>query len=212
MFLMDFIFSIKGGSAVFTYLNETERIAVNQIAFSADAVWEVAEDESFEASLPVIWDERILSSIDIGKYDIYYICTHPCRMGQYNSVTDFKKVWKLANLPEGIKDGAYDTDEGRIYWGVYKTRGEEGFRKHLSPTMILSLHAAEPMDLDALYCLWKKYHLGFGDALPEQLVSELNPTAKHRYIFHYANVISSPVLQIWGPNAGSVFSRRISNQ
>lgn len=124
---------------MFVYLNETERVSKNKITFSAEAVLEVEANETFEAPVPAIWDKQILGSVDIDQYDIYYICTHPRRTGQYNRITDFKRVWKLANLPEGIRDGAYDTDEGRIYWGVYKARGEAEFRKHLSPTMILSL-------------------------------------------------------------------------
>ena len=113
----------------------------------------------------------------------------------------------LANLPEGIRDGAYDTDEGRIYWGVYKARGEAEFRKHLSPTMILSLRAEKPPELDSLYALWKKYRIGFDDVLPEELVNELNPAANKRYILHYANVMSNPTLEIWGANADTIFSR-----
>lgn len=192
---------------MFVYSNESEQISENRIVFSADAVLEVEEDESFEAPVPTLWDDRILRGVDVDQYDIYYICTHPRRTGQYNSVTDFKKVWKLSNLPEGISDGAYDTDEGRVYWGVYKTRGEEGFRKHLSPTLLLSPRAAEPLNSDWLYGLWKKYRLGFDDALPEPLVNELNPAANHCYLLHYAHVLSSPSLEIWGLNAGTVFSQ-----
>ena len=206
-FLMDFIFSIKGGSAVFAYLNETERTAKNKIIFSVEAVLEVGEDESFDAPVPVIWDERILGGIDIDRYDIYYICTHARRTGQYNRVTDFKRIWKLANLPDGIWDGTYDTDEGRVYWGMYRARGEAEFRRHLSPTMLLSLRMEKPTEPDSLYALWKKYRIGFDDDLPEELVNELNPAANRRYILHYANVISNPTLEIWGANADTIFSR-----
>lgn len=192
---------------MFVYSNESEQISENRIVFSADAVLEVEEDESFEAPVPALWDDRILRGIDVDQYDIYYICTHPRRTGQYNSVIDFKKVWKLSNLPKGILDGAYDADEGRVYWGVYKARGEEGFRKHLSPTLLLSPRAAEPLNPDSLYALWKKYRLGFGDALPEPLVNELNPAKNSRYLLHYAHVLSNPSLEIWGPNADTVFSQ-----
>lgn len=192
---------------MFVYLNETERVSKNKITFSAEAVLEVEANETFEAPVPAIWDKQILGSVDIDQYDIYYICTHPRRTGQYNRITDFKRVWKLANLPEGIRDGAYDTDEGRIYWGVYKARGEAEFRKHLSPTMILSLRAEKPLELDSLYALWKKYRIGFDDVLPEELVNELNPAANKRYILHYANVMSNPTLEIWGANADTIFSR-----
>lgn len=192
---------------MFVYLNETERTAKNKITLSAEAVLEVETDESFEVPVPAIWDKQILSSVDIDQYDIYYICTHPRRTGQYNRITDFKRIWKLANLPEGIRDGAYDADEGRIYWGVYKARGEAGFKKHLSPTVLLSPCTEKPPELDSLYALWKKYRIGFDDVLPEELVNELNPVANKHYILHYANVMSNPTLEIWGANADAIFSR-----
>lgn len=195
---------------MFRYLNESEQASKDKIVFSAEAVLEVGADESFGVPVPAIWDERILGNIDIDRYDIYYICTHARRTGQYNRVTDFKRVWKLANLPEGIWDGAYDTGEGRVYWGVYRSRGEAAFRRHLSPTMLLSPRAEKPPEPDSLYSIWKKYRTGFDGVLPEGLVNELNPAANGQYVLHYANVISKPTLEIWGVNAGVIFPRRNS--
>ncbi len=193
---------------MFIYLNEIELAADNMLTLRADSILEVEENESFIVPYPTIWDDQILRSINIDEYDIYYICTHSCRFGQYNRVTDFKKVWKLENIPSGIKDGFYDVDEGRVYWGVYKTHGEKGFRMHLSSTTILSLRSSQSQDLDLIYKFWKEKRLGFNKPLSDQLINDLGLLVNDSYVLHYNGSYSTPILKIYGSNANSVFASR----
>ncbi len=121
--------------------------ACNRVSIEANACiqFEKSDDESIPIGTPALWDEALMLKIDIDKCRIYHICCIFVPNGMYSRITDYKKIWKLADIPPGFYDGAYTTDHGKMYFGITLGKGMDCFMADTSNLMIL---VPEGLDFD----------------------------------------------------------------
>ena len=80
------------------------------------------EDDDFisDCKVPKFFDELIekyLSLDNFHGYSIFTLC-----VSNHNKISDYKKIWKLGGYDKkGIYEGFYDTNNGRIYFGIVDT-------------------------------------------------------------------------------------------
>lgn len=65
--------------------------------------------------------------IDFSNYDVYFLCFFEVPNGSYNTVTNYKGIWGLANLPKGIYNAYYQTSKGRMYFVILKVSDAQSF-------------------------------------------------------------------------------------
>lgn len=123
-----------------TFKMETQ---TDYVKLSAEAIIQFKDvrdelyGQCFSFGTPKCWDDAFLEKINILLYDIYYLCTSTVSLGNYNSVTDYKKVWGLIDITPGIYDNSYLIQRGKVYFGIKQVSGKNGFLSAISPTLIL---------------------------------------------------------------------------
>lgn len=168
--------------------------------------YEHASDENLQTGTPQWWDNYLLCNIDIERYDIYFICTNTVPHGRYNCITDYKKVWGLNDLEEGIYDNTYINDYGKVYWGIAKTQGEDAFRSSIGSTILLVERDREISCVD-IFKIFQKNRCDFRkpfdlEDLSLSQIYEMNPdTILLRY-----NCNSEISLNIYGTDVEDIFS------
>ena len=116
-------FSIEVGINMYIiYKNLRLNKEKNFVTISAEGfmILESIEDEGLIGNnFPKFLHKLIESKFPEDKYATYNIYT--LSLIHYNKVTDYKKIWKLANFETiGLYDNHYDGDNGRIYFGISK--------------------------------------------------------------------------------------------
>ena len=71
-------------------------------------------DEDFALGTPECWDSEFLKKVNIDQFDLYFIYTKTIPYGQYNRITDYKKIWGLNHLEKGEYDNSYENKRGKV--------------------------------------------------------------------------------------------------
>lgn len=110
-----------------------------QVVLHADCLYEPTIDEkgSFELGTPICWDETLLSRLCFTGYINYHIFSHTIAREKVNRITDYKKVWGLCNIPEGVYSNYYDNSASRTYFGIDVSHDDIGFRSRSSSVIVL---------------------------------------------------------------------------
>lgn len=179
------------------YENMNLLLSKDMATFTANALWQIDENDNMDASIPIIWDDIILQLINITDYQIYYLCLHSIRQGEYNTVTDYKGIWKLKGLPDGMTKGYYDTSNGRVYWGILKGDGIKDFKSHYSNVMIL-VRKGDDLPAKAIIQECCDKQIGFDNVLSQQQLLSFSAIMPRSFILHYSALFTKPTLLIVG--------------
>ena len=80
-----------------------EIVGLEHIDLSADltVIFDSADCEDYSPGTPSLWDEYLLSKIDIENYDVFHLFAYIIDRNKQNRITDWKKVWGLSEITEG---------------------------------------------------------------------------------------------------------------
>lgn len=160
--------------------------------------------ESYSNGTPLCWDLSFLSRICIENYSIYHICIKTISNGNYNSVTDFKKIWKLNGIKQGIYDNSYLNKSGKVYLGITQAQGIDGFMLNHSSLIVLvpkdnTFHVAE------IFNLFAKVEYDFILGVNNTLLLKLYSSTTGAIVLYYCTT-NETSLTIVGKNAENLFS------
>lgn len=177
----------------------------NFLKLSTEALvqFEHIDSEDYSMGTPKCWDEDFLQTIDVNAYKIFFICTKTVRHGFYNRLTDYKKVWGLNHISPGIFEGAYDNTKGRVYFGIVKANGEEGFNSYIAPTLMLIPKEQDISPVQVFDC-FKKSKIDFTVRENHSVLAQLQAVVPNSIILHYC-IAGEISLSIYGHNAESLF-------
>lgn len=166
-------------------------------------VYESPYDDPPMVGSPKCWDDTFFNRININNYAIYHICGKLVFSGSYNSVSDFKKIWKLANIQKGEFEGSYFTEKGKVYFGITKGYGEESFYSSDSSIMVL-LPKEMRLDYFEVFSEFEKNKVEFlyGDATP--CLKHLAERYKDSFVLYYI-FDDGDNLTVFGSNCGRMF-------
>lgn len=122
------------------------------IKITADFVadFQHSDNETLMIGTPKWWDDYVANNIDFSNFDLYFLCSRTVYHGQYNSVTDFKKVWGLNKLEKGFYENQYFNNKGKVYFGIIKGDGENSFRS-IKSSMVLFIPKGLSINADEIY-------------------------------------------------------------
>lgn len=177
----------------------------NLLKLSAEALvqFEHINCEGYSIGTPQCWDNDFLQTIDVSAYSIFFICTNTVRHGFYNRLTDYKKVWGLNHISPGIFEGAYDNIKGRVYFGIVKANGEEGFKSNIAPTLMLTPKEQDISPVQVFDC-FKKSKFDFTAGEKTSVLVQLQASVPNSIILHYC-AKGEISLSIYGCNAENLF-------
>lgn len=78
------------------------------------------EEEIYSMSLPKTWIDILQSKFPNQEYDVYKIFFKSLKKEIVNRITDYKKIWGLMKLNQGIKEDFCETTSHKIYFGIDK--------------------------------------------------------------------------------------------
>lgn len=156
----------------------------NYVAFSVEAMRIIERDEMVELGcMPIQWNEALHAKIDFEKYDQYCVCIHEVAHGFYNRLTDYKGIWGLLSLPQGIAGHAYDVERGRVYWGIMEAPQAPSWYKISDMCFLLPKGALFPVD--TLKELLEEYHIGFEICPNRSFFEKLLNVIPNSYLMYY---------------------------
>lgn len=156
----------------------------NHVVFSARPLITIEHDEAMEmGKMPKRWNEALHDKIDFEKYDQYSVCTHECLHGFYNRLTDYKGIWKLLGIADGIADCSYDVNKGRVYWGITKTLNLYQ-QCHIRNVAIL-LPRGKSLPIDEIKQLWEDKQIGFEIHPNKDLFQIMQNIMPNAYLIYY---------------------------
>ena len=184
------------------------RKSSNKITLTANYFYDpsCSEPKSFVLGTPKCWDDAILDRLPINEYINYHIFSYVLRREKVTRITDYKKVWGLNRIKEGVFSNYYDTNRERIYFGVDISYGIEGFRTILSPTILLIPHDSCPASENIFNC-FNKLQINFSHEETELKINQIQQMIPNSIILHYAHH-SGASLTIYGDNVDSIFDSR----
>lgn len=163
--------------------------------------------EDIQGGTPKWWDDYVLQNIKIEEYHIYFVCSCTLPKGQYNCVTDYKKVWGLNGLEQGIYDNTYINDSGKVYFGIVQTQGEEAFRSSVSTTILLVKKEFEIVCEDIFGIFQRyRYDFGFGNDSENIILTYVCGLYKDSILLRY-NYMGEASLDIYGKNIEHIFPK-----
>lgn len=161
--------------------------------------------ESLQQGTPKWWDDYLLQNIDIDNFNIIFICSCTVPRGQYNRVTDYKKVWNLNELERGIYDNAYMNDAGKVYFGIIQAQGELAFRSNTAATILLVKKEFEVVCED-IFQIFQKYRYDFSAVInsDDSIYSQVCGLYEDSILLRY-NCTDETSLNIYGDNIERLF-------
>lgn len=179
--------------------------APNRLKLSADIVlfFDKFGDEDFAFEAPKCWDSEFLKKINIDQFDLYFIYAKTIPHGQYNRITDYKKIWGINHLSRGEYDNSYDNKRGKVYFGVKKAKGEKAFMQKTSP-MVLLLPIGNEINYDILFNGFKNSRFDFETEEGCNVLSDIQRTFAESYLLRY-HLCGTVSMSIYGQNAESLF-------
>lgn len=135
------------------YKNFNIQKELNHVTLSAESikVLEVAKDDfvPHRVSCPSVLLNIISPRLDLSKYDKYIVYT--LLVTDYNRVTDYKKIWGLKNIDNGIYDNNYLIDSGKVYFGIAKSDESE----IKTPEISIYVMNGTKIDFDEVFQIFK---------------------------------------------------------
>lgn len=164
------------------------------------------EPEHITIGTPKCWDESFLSRIKIDNFDIYFLCTCFVPHNRVNRITEYKRIWGLCNLSQGIYENTYDIDKGKIYFGIVKSNGENGFKSNTSPIMLL-VPKTQDFSIDRLFDCFIEEKYNFIDDLTQSFLMRINQIVPNSILLRYC-VSPTISLSIYGKNMQNLFNEQ----
>lgn len=156
----------------------------NYVAFSARAMRIIEQDEMVETGcMPIQWNKALHTRIDFEKYNQYCICIHEIAHGFYNRLTDYKGIWGLLSLPQGIAGHAYNVERGRVYWGIMEASQTSPWYKVSDICVLLPRGVLFPVD--TLKDLLEEYQIGFEICPNKSFFEKLLNVIPNSYLMYY---------------------------
>lgn len=121
-----------------------------------------SDNEFVMLGTPKWWDDYLISKISLCEFDVYFICTYTAIHGQYNRLTDYKKVWGLHEIEKGFYDNYYENDKGRVYFGIQKDL-EKKFLNYTGSSTILLLPKRIKLDADKIFDIFREHKFDFSE-------------------------------------------------
>lgn len=145
-----------------------------------------SDNELVMQGTPKWWDDYVLSKINLCDFNIYFICMYTVTHGQYNKVTDYKKVWGLHRIEKGFYDNFYENTKGRVYFGIQKGN-EQHLLKHIDSSTILLLPKKFELDADKIFNIFRKHKFDFSQESGSgyQTYIEVNMLYNGSYLLKY---------------------------
>ena len=163
--------------------------------------------ENLQRGTPKWWDDYILQNVEIDDYHIYFICSCVLPRGQYNRVTDYKKVWGLNGIERGIYDNSYMSDSGIVYFGIVQAHGEMAFRSNTASTILL---VKKEMDIvcENILEIFQNYEYDFKTMRGSEniMLKSVCELYENSILLRY-NYIGEISLDIYGKNIEQTFSK-----
>lgn len=141
----------------------------NRFLFSAKVIYQPDYNESLLIGTPEKWNCFLSNLFESENYIAYHICNAVLPIDRCNSVTNFKKVWILNNLPKGRSEFQYDTGNERVYLGIIEDRIKDAFFRHYSP-MIVLFPANNQIQDDTLYNIFREEAYNFSSGMDSQRI------------------------------------------
>lgn len=163
-------------------------------------------NENFLLGTPKCWDDTLLERITIDNYDIYFLCAHIVPYSKVSRITDYRKIWGLCNLPQGIYENAYDNEYGRVYFGIVKTDGTKGFRIGISP-FILLVPKGQNFSSERLFCCFLNEKYDFDEDISLNVISKIKQIIPDGILLHYC-VLPQISLSIYGNDVHMLFDEQ----
>ena len=146
----------------------------NRFHFSAKVIYQPDYNESIIIGTPEKWNYFLSNLFESENYIAYHICSAVLPIDRCNSVTDFKKVWKINNLPKGRSGFQYDTGNKRVYLGIIEDGIKDAFFRDYSP-MIVLFPANDRIQDDTLYNIFREEsHIFVSDVDSRRIYARLN--------------------------------------
>ncbi len=164
-----------------------------------------SDNELVMQGTPKWWDDYVISKINLCDFNLYFICTYTVIHGQYNRLTDYKKVWGLHEIEKGFYDNYYENTKGRVYFGIQKTNEQQQLKYNGSNTILL-LPKKYKLDADKIFNIFKKHKFDFSEtkAFEYQVFVEVNKLYEGSILLKY-NSTNEVSLVIFGNNLGDWF-------
>lgn len=137
-----------------------------------------SDSEPVMQGTPKWWDDYVISKIDLNNFKIYFLCTCTVTHGQYNRLTDYKKVWGLHKIEKGFYDNYYENSKGRVYFGIQKVPQQQSLM-YIGSSTILLLPKKIELDADKIFNIFKNHKFDFS----ETKLSECKPFVEVSMIY-----------------------------
>ena len=164
------------------------------------------EFEPVTIGTPKCWDDSFLNRVNIYEFNIYFLCVHFVPFNRVNRVTDYKTIWGLCNLSQGIYENAYDIEKGRIYFGITEANGEIGFKSNISPILLL-VPKNQDFSIEKLFDCFMEEKYNFTDDFTSSLLMQIEQVAPDSIILHYC-VFPTISLSIYGKGTQNLFNEQ----
>lgn len=186
--------------------NYQVRKSRNYLKLSAEALlyFDRIGEEDYTMGVPESWNLEFLKKVNIDQFDLYFICTKTIPHGQYNRVTDYKRVWGLNHLEKGEYDNLYENKRGRVYFGIKKATGKDSFMQGISPVVLL-LPSGSEIDFDELFNYFKNSEFDFEIEENEDVLFGIQRIFSESILLRYC-VREEVSMSIYGRRAELFFS------
>ncbi len=176
----------------------------NYVKLSVEPVlyFERSGNEDYKLTIPQNWLLDFWNRINGQQYDLYMIYSQLVPHGQFNKLTDYKKIWGLKHIEKGEYENTFDTEKGRVYFGIKKERGLDAFTNSSSKTIVFMPEDTE-LDFSKVYEYCKKSESDNCD-FDENALFLLQKIYQDILIVQY-NFHEKISMSIFGKNIGEYF-------
>lgn len=146
------------------YDNYTVERKDSSLKITADAilVFDHNDNEIVHCGTPKWWDDYLTGKINLCNFNIYFLCSHTVPHGQYNRLTDYKKVWGLEGVEKGFYDNYYENNKGRVYFGI-KKGDERQSLSNIESSAIILLPKEIKLDANKVFNIFKDNTFDFSE-------------------------------------------------
>lgn len=165
-----------------------------------------AQNESISFGTPKGWDELILHCVRIERYNIYYICADTLSKEKVNRITDYKQIWGLIGMQEGVFTGEYTNKTGKVYFGVAGEDSEAPLSSGIS-AMILLVRKENAFKGEDVFKIFKEHQYIFGEKSDEsdQVLIQVSELYEDSILLRY-DCMGQVSLDVYGGNVERLFS------
>lgn len=121
-----------------------------------------SDNELVVLGTPKWWDDYVISKINLCEFDIYFLCACTVSHGEYNRLTDYKKVWGLHKIEKGFYDNYYENAKGRVYFGILKGV-EQPALNYIGSSTILLLPKTFKLDENKIFNIFRDHKFDFSE-------------------------------------------------